>query len=844
MNKFYFFIIAMLVSVASRSQVTRTWIGPATGGNWQTAANWSGNAFPTTGNIAEINTGSSNTVITNIPADLQLGGLIITGNSVVTISNNSARNFSIANDITAENGNDFVINTGSNLIIGNNINCTLNANATAFITGRFDINNSRNYTSNGTTTVAVTGVMNNMGTVSTFASNRLVFLSAATYIHFQNGGTIPAATFNSGSNCFITGIVNAASVNGLNQVFGNLVWDNPLQNSGSQLSGGSFTIADTLTVANTGTATLQLVQGSGNTVTARCYKQTGGNVIIGSDGANNVTKTFTVTKSFVVSGGTFNMDNGNATGGTFSLLVGGNFSISGNSTAFTRTSTTNNIANVNYNGAATQTFSKTGGTISGNINFTINTGAAVDFGSSVLNGSTGIFTLSDGARLMTAHANGLQSTGAGGAIQLPVRRYRSGADYEFRGNETGLFITTPLANTVRKLIINNTNGNVTLSDNRNVTDSLILNSGILITNEATAMLTIKAGGGAKNYSSLSFISGPMQKEGNTEFEFPTGWIGTGGGMVPIKMAELSAVSTMRVKYNRAPGTSVAGTINAPLQHVSYCEYWELYPVTGAVNAVITMYWNEHSNCNPVSYINDFDALRIARSSGGSWGSFGNTGGSLVHRYVVSNTPITNISATNRYFTLASTSNASNPLPVLFDNVAAYKKGEGVQIEWSNLTERDLAIYYIERSVNGRDYSIIGKYFPKYNNNDVAHYSYYDDEPATGDNYYRIKVIEQSGKIIFSKILKVDMSQVKRGFTLYPNPVTGKQFTVSLSGIKVGQYQVRIINATGQDVFQKTITSQGDYMTQTISLPATVTTGVYTMLISGNAYKETTLFIVQ
>jgi hypothetical protein len=200
--------------------------------------------------------------------------------------------------------------------------------------------------------------------------------------------------------------------------------------------------------------------------------------------------------------------------------------------------------------------------------------------------------------------------------------------------------------------------------------------------------------------------------------------------------------------------------------------------------------------------------------------------------------------TYSFFALGSTSGSSNPLPVLFDNVKAYPKDGGVKLEWSNLTERDLIKYIVERSANGRDFTGISETLPRSNQNDMAHYTDFDASPLQGANFYRIKVLEISGKVIFSKTLRVETGATKQSVTLYPNPVTGNQVTLALAGIKQGQYKVRVLTTTGQDVYQKTIVNQASGVTQTLELPSTVKPGVYTMLISGEGFLESKMFIVQ
>jgi hypothetical protein len=181
---------------------------------------------------------------------------------------------------------------------------------------------------------------------------------------------------------------------------------------------------------------------------------------------------------------------------------------------------------------------------------------------------------------------------------------------------------------------------------------------------------------------------------------------------------------------------------------------------------------------------------------------------------------------------------------MFDKVFVYEKNDGVNIEWSNLTERDIAIYYVERSVNGKDYTIIGQYLPKSNRDDKASYIEFDANPSPGINLYRIKAIEKTTKIIFSKILRIEIGKKKSGFNIYPNPVINRQFMISLTGINEGRYTLRIFNAMGQEVYQDIVINRGSSTTQTLRLPSSVRQGIYNVIITGNDYREIKALIVQ
>jgi hypothetical protein len=131
-----------------------------------------------------------------------------------------------------------------------------------------------------------------------------------------------------------------------------------------------------------------------------------------------------------------------------------------------------------------------------------------------------------------------------------------------------------------------------------------------------------------------------------------------------------------------------------------------------------------------------------------------------------------------------------------------------------------------------------------NQNDKVDYSAFDANPVQGISYYRIKATETTGKIVYSKILSVNIGNANQSLRLYPNPVIGNQVTINMSNIKRGQYTLRVFNTAGQDIFRQTINNQSSSLTQTLDLPVSIKAGVYKMVITGSDYRETKTFIVQ
>ena len=828
-------ILALHLLLFSKTYTQKIWDGPAAGGNWAVAANWNGDILPTTSDIVIFPTGISGT-ISNVNGgnNISLGGLIIQGNSNITFTNSSNKTITVAN---GSGVNDFSIETGASLTISANVDLTLAAGTTTNhtignISGNLVINTGRTFDSNnGNVTTTVNGTIQNEGTVAGNAA-RLFFSNGSTYIHSRAGGSIPIAAWYPSSTCRITGLTGADAGND-NQVFGNLVYNCPNMSGATRnLGSNGLSIAGNLEIINTGVSVLKQNLNSlsvgGNLIVA------GGIFRIG----DNTSRTITVSGSVSVNGGSLQMSTGNNAADRGILNVSGNFSQNGGSIA----ETSAGRGAVNFAGNTTQAFYKNvSSTISDNIDFTINNGATVDFGTSVLNGSTGTFTLSDNAKIITQNSDGIYSTGNIGAVQVGgVRTYSSQADFEFKGAAIGTFTTTTNPQ-VRNLVINSAVGNINLSQPITVNGTLILTAGLVTTN-STNILTIGASGTATPATNNSFVNGPLAKIFAVPlagFTFPIGK--SGAGFRNIAITAPSSSSTFVAEFFRA--TPPNGPLGTGLVQLSACEYWNLSRTAGpaGTSARVILSWENTSSCGLGQYVTDQPSLRVAHLSGGAWINEGylSSTGSIASGTITSGNILTSFSP----FALGSSIASENPLPIFFADLKAYEMNNGVQVEWTNLTEKDVVNYVIERAEDGKNFKAIGLRLPISNRGEKISCNSFDATPRPGLNYYRIKVLETTGRSFYSKILNVNLANEKESLVIYPNPVSGGVGTLRLSGLKAGRYKVQLINISGQEVSHQALNVSGSAFTQTLDFSA-LKSGVYSIVVTGSTFRESRPFIIQ
>jgi hypothetical protein len=181
------------------------------------------------------------------------------------------------------------------------------------------------------------------------------------------------------------------------------------------------------------------------------------------------------------------------------------------------------------------------------------------------------------------------------------------------------------------------------------------------------------------------------------------------------------------------------------------------------------------------------------------------------------------------------------LPVHFSNVRASEKSAGVQVDFTNLTESDLAYYEVERSSDGNAFSAVKRLAPNKNNYGSAAYSYLDATAKEGRLSYRIKAVETTGKIIYSSVVSISLGVAKNtAMTVYAK---GGQVALQVGNLPQGRYQVQLFSAAGQLLGAESITHGGGSLSQTTSLKG-AKAGLYILNINGTATHMQQKFMVQ
>lgn len=122
------------------------------------------------------------------------------------------------------------------------------------------------------------------------------------------------------------------------------------------------------------------------------------------------------------------------------------------------------------------------------------------------------------------------------------------------------------------------------------------------------------------------------------------------------------------------------------------------------------------------------------------------------------------------------------LPVEYTYFNARPDGDKVQMAWETASETGNRHFIVERSSNARAYEAIGTVTAAGDSQQKREYTFTDSGPSAGTNYYRLRQVDFDGTNSLSSIIVVNMERgAGKEISVFPNPVVGNLFTVTLAG---------------------------------------------------------------
>ena len=150
-----------------------------------------------------------------------------------------------------------------------------------------------------------------------------------------------------------------------------------------------------------------------------------------------------------------------------------------------------------------------------------------------------------------------------------------------------------------------------------------------------------------------------------------------------------------------------------------------------------------------------------------------------------------VSSIDIVFDVITTTN--NPLPVELTYFNAYTEGNHTELTWQTATEKNNEGFEIHRSTDGKEWQTIGFVQGNSTTQEEQSYTFTDEAPINGTNYYRLKQVDFDGQFEYSSIINVQLAMNNDKIAIFPNPVEDK---LTITG---GEGIATIYNVLGQPV---------------------------------------------
>lgn len=169
------------------------------------------------------------------------------------------------------------------------------------------------------------------------------------------------------------------------------------------------------------------------------------------------------------------------------------------------------------------------------------------------------------------------------------------------------------------------------------------------------------------------------------------------------------------------------------------------------------------------------------------------------------------------------------LPLTLTDFTLQKQGNAVVLLWTGQHEHSFAGYELQRSQDGLIFNSIG-FVVSSGDTGPAYYQWTDQLPLPAMNFYRLKMIDRDGRFTLSHVLSVSQNTLP-GFSVFPNPVSGRQVQLQVASVPKGNYQMLIYNEAGMRMKEFDI-KIGNETVNIITVPIQLRAGFYFLVIHG------------
>ncbi len=174
---------------------------------------------------------------------------------------------------------------------------------------------------------------------------------------------------------------------------------------------------------------------------------------------------------------------------------------------------------------------------------------------------------------------------------------------------------------------------------------------------------------------------------------------------------------------------------------------------------------------------------------------------------------------------------ANIVPVQLMYLRGKANNNRTQLNWATATELNSDYFGVQRSVDLKEFADIGQVKAAGDSKIKLEYSFLDEAPLPGINYYRLRQTDKDGTSEYSKIVAVNVQGDGTRFAIYPNPSDGRTIQLQFSNLELDG--LNLIDMVGREVPFKI--SSASSSSVTLSPLRELSSGIYFV-----SYRDTSL----
>ena len=186
---------------------------------------------------------------------------------------------------------------------------------------------------------------------------------------------------------------------------------------------------------------------------------------------------------------------------------------------------------------------------------------------------------------------------------------------------------------------------------------------------------------------------------------------------------------------------------------------------------------------------------------------------------------------------------TDPTPIRLIDFTAARIDQNVLITWKTASEINNDYFTLEHSSNGTDFSTIAFISGAGNSNSLRSYSYTDNAPGEGMNFYRLKQTDFDRNYKYSQVISVRLSEKEFEIRKIDHTANSRNVSFLVVCPQEKFTDIHVYNIEGRLVFQTgRLLQKGTNMLNFNS--SEWRTGIYMISLSNNEYKRSLKFQIK